>query len=97
VKRSKARGGCILPATVGRTDPGKEKMFGPMGPTIKTNEVLLPVLRVDAEKRDSWLQPVPQRPMTFRTVGQSEDMTLSPLYKILDQRYTVYWRVQPKA
>jgi hypothetical protein len=40
---------------------------------------------------------VPQRPMTFRTSGQSEDMTLSPLYKILDQRYTVYWKVQPKA
>jgi DUF1680 family protein len=90
-------GPIVLVGEMGRTDPSKEKMFGPMGPTIKTNEVPLPVLRVDAEKPDSWLQPVPQRPMTFRTVGQSEDMTLSPLYKILDQRYTVYWRVQPKA
>ena len=86
-------GPIVLAGEMGRTDPGKERMFGPMGPTIKTNEVPFPVLRADAAHHESWLQPTPGKPLTFRTVGQAADMTLSPLYKTLDQRYTVYFRV----
>jgi hypothetical protein len=35
--------------------------------------------------------------MTFRTAGQASETTLSPLYRLFDQRYTVYWKVQPPA
>jgi len=90
-------GPMVLAGEMGRTDPGKEPMFGPMGPTIKTNEVPFPVLRADAARPESWLQPVPQKPMTFQTAGQDKDFTLSPLYRILDQRYTVYWRLHSTA
>jgi uncharacterized protein len=35
------------------------------------------------------------RPLTFRTrgMGQPEDVTLVPLYRIHDQRYSVYWNI----
>ena len=38
-------------------------------------------------------------PLTFRTVGAGhpEDVTLSPFYRLFDQRYTIYWRFRPPA
>ncbi len=33
------------------------------------------------------------RPLEFRTVGQSRDLTLVPLNRIFDERYAVYWKV----
>ena len=87
-------GPVVLAGEMGRTDPNKESMFGTQSPPeVNTPQVPLPVLKADLAKPWSWLKPVPNRPLTFRTSGQSEDMTLTPLYKILDQRYTVYWKV----
>ena len=39
------------------------------------------------------------QPLTFRTVnaGHPEDVTLSPFYRLFDQRYCVYWRFRPAA
>ena len=44
-----------------------------------------------------WIAPVAGEPLTFRTrgVGRPEDVTLVPLYRLYDQRYSVYWRLCP--
>ena len=39
------------------------------------------------------IEPVSGRPLEFRTVGQTQNVTLVPFYKILDERYGVYWKV----
>src|SRR5271166_2087720 len=41
------------------------------------------------------LQPVPGKPLTYQTkgVGRPADVTLSPLYKLHYQRYSVYWNL----
>ena len=44
----------------------------------------------------SWIEPVGTMPLTFRTKGQSRDISMMPLNRIVDQRYGVYWRVTPK-
>jgi hypothetical protein len=31
--------------------------------------------------------------MTFRTTGQKQDVTLMPINKLFDKRYSVYWEV----
>jgi len=51
-----------------------------------------------AASRDpqSWIEPVERRPVTFRTKGQSRDVTMLPFNRISDQRYGVYWRVTQK-
>lgn len=41
----------------------------------------------------SWIEMVDKPPLTFRTEGQSRDVTMLPLSRITDQRYGVYWRV----
>jgi DUF1680 family protein len=39
------------------------------------------------------------QPLTFRThqLGQPEDVTLIPLYKVHDERYSVYWKVETES
>ncbi len=86
-------GPIVLAGEMGRIDPAQVKVFGPMGPAFKPVEVPFPELRGDPAAPESWLKPVPGRPLTFRTAGQSAEMTLTPLYKIIDQKYTVYWKM----
>jgi len=43
------------------------------------------------------IKPVPGKALTFRTTGQSKQITLVPYHELLDQRYVVYWRVLKKG
>jgi hypothetical protein len=84
-------GPLVLVGELGRVDPAAEKIFGVQGQRDKSNQNPLPVLKGDPAKPENWLKPVPQQPLTFRTQGQAADRTLLPLYRVLDQKYTVYW------
>jgi uncharacterized protein len=52
-----------------------------------------PTITAPSSDPDAWLAPVPGRPLEFRTVGQPSVVTLVPLNRILDERYTVYWKL----
>jgi uncharacterized protein len=58
--------------------------------------IAVPELAGDRDALDRWIRPVgtKDKPLTFRTVdaGHPEDVTLSPFYRLFDQRYSVYWR-----
>jgi uncharacterized protein len=66
--------------------------------------VAVPELAGNRNALDQWIKPVSApsstsarteiEPLTFRTVGAGhpEDVTLSPFYRLFDQRYCVYWR-----
>jgi len=49
------------------------------------------------DKPGEWIELVPGKPLTFKTkgVGRPRDVVLSPFYRLFDQRYNVYWRLQP--
>jgi uncharacterized protein len=53
------------------------------------------VAPIVARSRDlsSWLRPVAERTLEFRTTGQESDLTLVPLNRIFDERYAVYFKV----
>jgi uncharacterized protein len=69
--------------------------------------IAVPELAGDRNVLDKWIQPVSapvsqtvsQKDVTlsFRTVGagRREDVTLSPFYRLFNQRYCVYWRFRP--
>ncbi len=40
----------------------------------------------------SWIKPA-GKPQTFVTTGQKKDVTLTPINKLFDRRYSVYWEV----
>jgi DUF1680 family protein len=60
------------------------------GPTIE-----VPMFVVEDEDPRTWIEPVPDRPLAFRTkgAGRPEDVTLVPYHRLFGQRYSIYWRV----
>ena len=76
------------------TEAPKEKRYGDMGPK-PTDDFQAPEIAASLAKAD-WVQPDGKLPLTFRTVGQSQSVTLVPMYKIGAERYVVYWNVKDK-
>ena len=57
----------------------------------------MPDIVADASKPTAWIEPDAKQPLTFSTVGQSQPLTLVPLYKVIHERYAVYWKVDNKT
>ena len=52
----------------------------------------VPTLKPAGPDPSTWIKPA-DKPLTFRTVGQSRDLTLVPINSLFGQRYVVYWTV----
>jgi DUF1680 family protein len=53
-------------------------------------------LIVKSDNVNDWIEPVAGKPLTFRTKGQAQDITLIPYHKLFNQKYIIYWRVLKK-
>jgi hypothetical protein len=70
--------------------------YGDYGPrSAKQRKV--PDIVADANKPTAWIEPDGKQPLIFRAVGQSESFAMLPLYKVIHERYAVYWKVVPKS
>ena len=90
-------GPIVLVGHTGEKDLPKDMTTGHFESRAKPDPANIPTLRGDSRELDSWMRPVGDQPLTFRAAGQAQDETLSPLYKLFGQRYTVYFRVNPNA
>jgi uncharacterized protein len=75
--------------------PDVEQHGSPLGPTNRTPpvpEIEIPTFRAASADPASWIKPGDQ-PTTFRTTGQRRDVTMTPLNRLFDRRYAVYWQV----
>jgi hypothetical protein len=52
----------------------------------------IPALVAKGANPAEWIQPVGGQPLTFRTTGQTQDVTLKPLNQSWE-RFAVYWNV----
>jgi uncharacterized protein len=69
--------------------------YGDYGPRhVPSRKV--PDIMADPGKPAAWIEPDAKQPLLFHGVGQSEALTLAPLYKIIRERYAVYWKVKQK-
>lgn len=64
--------------------------YGPRGTPYKVPEISA---RIDDVA--SWVQPVTGAPLQFRAVNQEQAIDLVPLNQILQNKYAVYWKVNP--
>lgn len=81
----------------GRFDPvTKEMTYGDYEPK-PGNQMKVPDIVADAAKPTAWIEPDSKQPLTFHAVGQSQPLTMVPLYTIIHDRYAVYWKVGDKA
>lgn len=70
-----------------RAPPTKPRMVPEFPPNAA---IPAPTLKPRGTDVNSWISPT--GPLEFRTTGQEHDVTLVPFYKILDERYAVYWK-----
>jgi DUF1680 family protein len=90
-------GPLVLAAQMGKQGLTKEMIYGDSGPdNDKKKPIPMPEVQSTSDP-ESWLEKVSGDELSFRTVGQSETMHLIPLYKLLDERYSVYWKVRTKS
>jgi len=81
----------------GRFDAvSKEMLYGDYEPK-PTDQHKVPDIVADANKPTAWVEADNKQPLTFRAVGQSQDVTLVPLYQVINDRYAVYWKVKSKS
>ncbi|HEX4488471.1 MAG TPA: beta-L-arabinofuranosidase domain-containing protein [Terriglobales bacterium] len=82
----------------GRFDPVTDQMMysGDYEPK-PTDQFKVAGVIADPAKPTAWVEADAKDPLTFRSVGQSQQITMVPLYKIIRERYAVYWKVQNKA
>jgi DUF1680 family protein len=52
-----------------------------------------PALVAESSDLTSCLEPVAGQPLTYRTVGLDENITLVPYHQLFGARYVVYWRM----
>jgi uncharacterized protein len=73
----------------------KEMTYGGYGPK-PGNERKVPDITAETGKPTAWIEPDAKQLLTFQSVGQSQALTLVPLYRVIHERYAVYWKVNEK-
>ena len=81
----------------GRLDAVPNEMsYGNPGPKAGA-EQKVPDIVADASNPTAWVELDARQPLTFQTVGQSQPISMVPLYQIMHNRYAVYWKVSNRA
>jgi DUF1680 family protein len=62
-----------------------------------TDPAKVPNIAADPAHPTGWVEPDAKQPLTFKAVGQTQSLTLVPLYKVIHERYAVYWKVDKKS
>jgi DUF1680 family protein len=68
-----------------------------MVPEYPLPPVSAPIITAGRLDPATWLEPLADRPLAFRTTGQTQPLTIEPLNGIFDERYAVYFRVRERA
>ena len=81
----------------GRFDAVPNEMsYGDPGPKAGA-EQKVPDIVADSSNPTAWIEPDARQPLTFHAVGQSQPISMVPLYQVMHNRYAVYWKVSNKA
>ena len=86
-----AYGPLVLAARMGRAGLGQDMIDANQGPDMDRLPPL-PLPEFSTPAAGFWVSKSDSPELAFHTVGQSERMDLKPLYRVLDERYSVYWK-----
>jgi DUF1680 family protein len=73
----------------------KAMLYGDYEPKA-SDQLKVAEIVADPEKPTGWVQRDPKQTLTFQTTGQAQNSTLVPLYKVISERYAVYWNVKDR-
>jgi DUF1680 family protein len=60
------------------------------------DQAKVPDIVADPAHPTGWVELDAKQPLTFQSVGQTQPLTMVPLYKVIHERYAVYWKVDKK-
>jgi DUF1680 family protein len=99
-----AYGPLVLAACMGRDGLSREMIDAGQGPDMDRLPALpMPSFEARSETSKeskgatSWVKKTGEGELRFQTVGQAKETELKPLYQVLDERYSVYWKKAHKA
>jgi DUF1680 family protein len=84
-------GPIVLAGDLGAEGLTDQMITGPNAPRPQRVPIEIPSFTAKGDP-STWIKPA-DAPLTFRTTGQSRDVTLVPLNSIFGRRYSVYWQV----
>ncbi|HTI36872.1 MAG TPA: beta-L-arabinofuranosidase domain-containing protein [Vicinamibacterales bacterium] len=94
-------GPVVLAGDLGTAGLEAINRYGPSAPPVgRVPRITVPSLVANSSEQVlAHVKPVAGRPLTFQTsdLAQPKDVTLIPLYKTFEPRYTVYWTVYTPA
>jgi uncharacterized protein len=94
-------GPIVLAGDLGTEGLSGLKRYGPSAPPLgRVSSIEVPTFVADsAADVLARVKPVIGKPLTFQTtgLGKPNDVTLIPLYKTFEPRYTVYWTIYNPA
>jgi DUF1680 family protein len=85
-------GPIVLAGDLGGEGLTDQMIVGPNAPRPQRLPLEIPTFKAASADPASWIKPS-DGPLTFRTTGQSKDVTLVPLNSLFGKRYSVYWQV----
>jgi len=80
-----------------RLDPVKKEMSHGDYEPKPGDQQKVPDITADPSRPTAWIEPDGKQPLTFHSVGQAQPLTMVPLYKVIHERYAVYWKVNNKS
>lgn len=86
-------GPLVLAGRLGDTGLSKALTYPGYDTAPPGDPIPVPAIASRGQHPLAWVEPVSGQPLTFRTSGQSEKVSLIPLYKLSGERYAVYWKV----
>lgn len=86
-------GPLVLAAQLGDQGLSHDVIYGTSGPTPDRLKPAIPEVNAGSEQIESWLEPVQSERLAFETTGQQETVKAIPLYRLIKERYSVYWKV----
>ena len=85
-------GPVVLGADLGTDGVTEANSIRALGPAMRQAPALeIPSFKAQGSA-SSWIKPA-SAPLTFRTAGQSKDVTLVPFNRLIGKRYSIYWQV----
>jgi DUF1680 family protein len=97
---SLAYGPLVLVACMGRDGLSQDMIDGGQGPDMGRLPALpMPTFTAPAQAGAAlaWVKKVEDESLLFHSMGQSKDFSLRPLYRVMDERYSVYWQQAPAS
>jgi hypothetical protein len=95
--RAAMYGPVVLAGLLGKQNLSKDKIYGPEGPDEKNTIQVANIQGNASGDSVNWVEPVKGEKLKFKTKGQSTNVDLAPLNQVMDQRYAVYFKIDPKS